>query len=133
MKIINYIKQLHFLHKAILSVSIFVLSYIYLAHSFSFNIIEPLFSSFYKPLFLALIPFIACLVVLVLTPNYFLRWVYTVASWYLPISILLLSMTDIHGGYTFWGRSELAWLLMWGLFIITVIFVVVIKIRQWRS
>lgn len=133
MIISKFFSRIETLHKGLFLICILLIFIMYSIQSSSPSLLEPWVLSFYKPLFQGLIPIIVSLGLVTLVPNSFKTWLLKIASWYVPLAILVVASTDVYGDMYSYGRSASAFLLMSGLFIITTIFVIVIKIRQWRS
>lgn len=134
MGISKYIKKMNEIHKNLLvSISTFTLL-LFLTLNFKPEIFQGLAGEYFWPIYRGLIPFLATLLILlIVNKKHFKTWLLKIASWYVPLAILIVASTDVYGDMYSYGRSATAFILMSGLFIITVIFVTVIKVRQWRS
>lgn len=130
MKTISSIKELNKTHGNLLLISFIALISIYLISELAKSFLDPRFLNFYKPIFLGLIPFTASLILLLFCRKQFKMWLARIASWYVPLAVFLIANTDVYGDMYSYGRSATAFALMSGLFVVTVIFVVVVKLRE---
>ncbi len=81
------------------------------------GILEPLYTSLQYFIFVPL-------VLLILPPRYFRRWLWYVASWAIPLSVLLVSTTSVYSSGILGGRSTDAILTTVALIILSVIAVI---------
>ena len=130
MKILNFIKEINIAHKNLLLGVTALTFLLFLSLNFNPQIFQGLAGEYFWPLYKGLIPFTATLLLLLVCKKHFKIWLATIASWYVPLAVLFIANTEVYGDMYSYGRSATALALMSGLFIITLIFVVVVKLRE---